>query len=1470
MTPVLLPIRVAVFLLIFAGLARAEPTVTRVDPPSLPLRFEPVQTAEGSGFRTAGHPGEVLLTASAIHFGAAVPARLRLVGGGEVAPRGEEEAPYVLNYLLGPSSAWRTQVPVYAGVRYPGVYPGIDLIFHGRRGELEFDFEVAPGADPARIRFQLSGFEEVVTEADGKLRLVLGNEQLTLRAPLAYQESDGVRLAVACDFRPVGAGEFGFALGQYKPELPLVIDPILEFSTYLGSGQADSISAVVPAPGDVIYVAGWTTSAGLGRGTVLQADAAGGRDAFVARFNQGGRALAWLTYLGGNRDDVAADLEIDAAGNLYVVGDTSSADFPTQNPFQASLRSAPDVFALKLSSGGSALIWSTYLGGGRADNASAAVLAGQELLVAGTTSSTDFPVQNALQAQLNGTGSGSASDAFLVRFNLAGSALVFGTYLGGSGVDQAGELALSPSALPVVAGSTDSTNFPVQDAVQPARSGGRDAFVAELSANGASLVFSTYLGGSSTEAAYGLTVGPDGTLWLAGETASNNFPLQDPIQWNYLAGLEMFVTGFAADRSRIVYSTYLGGSGTDSARDLALDSHGRVVVGGYSGSPEFPLRGTGFVKRALTDLVVVILDFRRNLIAFSSVVGGVGDEIPGGMALGTDGSIYLAGATNSLDLPIRSGPQAQFGGAAVYFSSNSGSAWTATPLASTGADALHVSFQNSWVFAAPVSGGVFVSKDTGTTWVSMGLEGERVLALASESNNARVLYAGTQTALYKTTNEGKDWTLLCGSEALRCDRAPFTAIALDPRNPRIVYVGTAAGGVFRSDDAGANWLVKNQGLDDAGKAVFSLVVDPQNTSNLYLGGNGLVYRSTDGGTSWVPTSLTGIGPVRALAISSTSPNILYAAGVSPPPGNFPIVARTADSGANWTAQPIPGVVTSLALIANRPDEVYASTQDAGLFRSTDGARTWTPLGQNLPTRQVNRMVIDPRDTRRMYVSSQDPSDGLVVAVQPQDVFYFPQIAAGTEGRIRFQTALVLVNTGEATTAVIEFFDSAGQPMPFNLGSLGDLPRFEVPLERGGTLYVQSPGTGNLRIGYARITAGPGVDGTAIFSRTDTEAGVILFEAGVPATKASGNFAFVLDSLADKDTGIALVHAGDVDGEDSTPADVRLTLYDLDNNLVDETTLQLSPGQHTAQFVAELFPNVQQQAAEMRGIVIVNSPVPLVALTLRQRDQPGLEFPAEVASLTPFPVVQPFSYAANLYFPQIANGTFGLFTRERFLTTFVLANPSQFPIQFVLEFFDLDGNAMGIDVGLQAPVIRIQEVLQPRGIRFIETTGKGGFQVGYARVRAGAAIIGGTAVFTQQAIDTLGRTITLFEAGVPATVPRHRFSVFLDSLGGRDTGLALVNTSAAAATVTLKLYDLNFSLLAERELELAVGQHLPRFISQLFPNYPPAGEMLGLVTVESSQPIAAVTLRQKNEIGVDFPQKVPLLTTFPVIPGVPVP
>lgn len=1464
-------LRTCVLTLAVAGcVGFAAPDVTRIDPPSLPLRFESVQAPGGPAFRSTGHPGAVLLTASGIHFGPAASGKLTLPGAKTVDPQGEEQVPYVVNYLLGERTAWRTQVSAYASVRYRGIYPGIDLVFHGRRGELEFDFELSPGVDPGLIRLDFSGFDQILQQENGDLRLVLADEQFTLRAPVAFQWEGKQRVAVACRFSPLDSGVFGFAVGEYAPDLPLIIDPILEFSSYLGGGQADSLSAIVPAAGGVIYVAGWTVSSGLGRGGGLQSGLGGGRDAFVARFNQGGASLAWLTYLGGARDDQAADLEVDTDGNLYIVGDTSSTDFPTQNPLQATLRSAPDVFAAKLNPSGSSLIWSTYLGGTRSDTASAAVLAGRELVVAGTTSSLDFPLQNPLRAQLNGTGSGSASDAFLARLNSSGSALVFGTYLGGSGTDQAGELALTAEGRPVLVGLTASTDFPLQAALQEARAGTNDAFIAELAADGSALLFSTYLGGSSTENAFGVTAGPDGTLWVAGETASNNFPLRDPIQWNYLSGLEMFITAVAPDRSRFVYSTYLGGTGNDSARDVALDAYGRVVVGGFSGSPEFPLRGTGEVKRALTDLVVAVLDFERNLVAFSSVVGGGGDEIPGGMALASDGRIYLAGVTNSLDLPVRSGPQPRFAGAAVYYSSNSGAAWTPTPLAATGAEALHISFQNSWVFAAPTSGGLFVSKDTGSTWVSLGLAGERVLAMATEPNNPRVLYAGTQSAVYKTSNEGKDWSVLCGSEAMRCDRAPFTAVAVDPRNSRIVYVGTAANGVFRSDDGGENWLVKNNGLDDAGKAVNSLVIDSQNPSNLYLGTNGKVYRSTDGGTSWAPTSLTLVGPVQALAISSTSPNILYAAGVAQTPsGNIQIVARTADSGVTWTAQPAPGVTTTLALVANRPDEVYAGTQNDGLFKSTDGAKTWTPLGQGLPTRQVNRIAIDPRDTRRMYVSSLDPSDGVVVTVRPQDVFYFPQIAAGTVGRIRFQTAIVLVNTGGPTTAVMEFFSSAGEPMTFDLGSLGNQSRFEIPLARGGTLYVQSPGTGDLRIGYARITAGPGVDGTAIFSRTDVQAGVILFEAGVPATKASGNFVFVLDSLGDKDTGIALVRAGDTE-EETDPAQVRLTLYDLDGNLVDETTLELAPGQHTAKFVAELFSDVAQQAAEMRGVVIVDSPVPLVALTLRQRDQPGLEFPAEVASLTPFPVVQPFSYASNLYFPQIANGTFGLFTRERFLTSFVLANPSQFPVQFVLEFFDLEGVPMGMDVGLQAPVIRIQDVLQPRAIRFIETTGKGGFQVGYARLRAGAAILGGTAVFTQQAIDTLGRAITLFEAGVPATVPRRRFSVFLDSLGGRDTGLALVNTSAEAAALTLRLYDLDFGLLAEQALELAPGQHLPRFISQLFPNYPPAGEMLGLVTVESSVPVAVVTLRQKNEIGVDFPQEVPLLTTFPVIPGVPLP
>lgn len=1444
--------------------AWGSPDPIRVDMPRLPIRFEPTATPDGTAFRSVGHPGEIELTENGIRFGRDGGARLHLLEANPSKPRGEEQVEFVVSYFVGQQANWRSGVQAFHQVRYPGVYPGVDMVFHGTRGELEFDFVVSPGTDPSVIRFSLEGFDRIESGTAGDLTLGRAGDQFRLQAPVAFQDLDGNRRSVDCSFR-VENGTVAFDLGAYAADVPLVIDPILQFSSYLGSGSSDSVSAIVPAADGSIYVAGWTNSISLSRGTALQAEPAGGSDVFVARLGNGGASVVWLTYLGGALNDLAADLEVDSSGNVYVVGNTSSVDFPTKDPFQAQRRSDPDVFAAKLNPSGTELIWSTYLGGTRSDTAAASMLAGQELIVAGTTASADFPVQNPIQAQLNITGAGSASDAFLARFNAAGSALVYSTYHGGAGSDQAGDLARTPAGNPVLVGTTGSTDFPTVNPLQEARSGNNDAFVTEFAANGSALVFSTYLGGTSTETGYGVTVAPDGTLWFCGDTNSSNFPLKDPIQWNLISAPEMFIAGIAPDRGSLLYSTYLGGVGSDSARDVAVDAHGRVIVVGLTSAAEFPVVGGGRLKQEASDLVVAVLDFRRNLIAFSTMIGGSGDEIPGGTAVDAQGRVFFAGVSNSLNFPSVNAAQPEYGGSGVYYSSNGAAGWVRTPFPVTAADVLHVNFQNSWVFAG-TSSGLYLSENLGTTWTSIGLAGQQIRAVANDSNSPPGIYAATNTGLYKSTNKGQNWNLLCGSEAMRCELAPFTAVVVDPRNNRVVYAGTAAGGVFRSEDAGDNWLVRNGGLDDAGKAVQSLAIDPVNSANLYLGGNGRLWKTTNGGLTWTGTNFNNVGPIRGLAVNTTTPSVIYASGAS---AGVNFVARSGDGGNTWDAtQPIQGVVTGISLVAARPDEVYAATQTSGVLKSTDRAKTWTTVNQGLPTRLVNRIAVDPRNSQRIWATSQDPSDGIMAAVQPEDVFYFPQVASGTAGRIRFQTAIVLVNTGEDAETTIEFFDSTGAPMEFDLGELGIKSRFDLELKKGGSIYAQGPGTGNLKVGYARITSGPGVDGTAIFSRTDVVANVILYEAGVPATKASGNFVFVLDSLGDKDTGIALVRAGDSAPGDDAPVDIRLALYDVDGNFIDETTVALAPGRHTARFVAELFQNVSQLASEMRGVVTVTSPTPLAALTLRQRDQANVEFPAEVASLTPFPVVQPFSYANTLYFPQVANGTFGLFTRERFQTSFILANPSQFPINFTLEFFDLDGLPMGLDIGTGAQIIRVQDTLQPRRVRFIETTGRGGFQVGYARVRAGAALIGGTAVFTQQAIDTLGRTVNLFEAGVPATVPRRSFTIFLDSLGGRDTGLAMVNTTAETAQILLKLYDLQFNLLAERTLELPAGQHLPRFISQLFPEYPPAGEMLGVVTVNANVPLAAVTLRQKNEIGIDFPQEVPLLTTFPVIPGAP--
>lgn len=1247
----------------------------------------------------------------------------------------------------------------------------------------------------------------------------------------------------------------------------------LQFLGYLGGAQADSLAGVAIGPDGDFFVAGTTSSDDLPAAGRFQPTRAGGRDVFVARLKGSDRSLVWITYLGGGGDEDAADVAVDEQGNVTVAGITRSDDFPvSSNAFQDSRKGRADAFVARLSADGKTLQFATYLGGSQDDEASSLILdSAGKAVVAGTTRSEDLKVFAPLQATLGG-----GTDVFLARLSPDGRSADFVTYFGGNRDDRPFDLAWTAEGHLLVTGSTASDqNFPLFNPLQESRSGGSDAFVAQLGPEGHSLALSTYLGGRGGETGYCVVSTPAGELIVAGETSSDDLALVDPVQHNYVGGGDLFVMRITADGSSVDFATYLGGVGNDSLRDCYLDAFGRLAAVGLTTSPDFPVVG-GFQPKSAgqSDLFFAVIDPRRATLDFSSPLGGAMVEIPAGMALTGDGTLLVAGVTASTDLPAFGGPAESFPGGGIYGSDQAGANWRpVAPALDPNVEAVAVHPANSWVYVGTTSSGVFRSRDRGQTWEALGPAGVRVLAIGLDPSDPEVVFAGGATGIWRTRDGGQTWELLGQPRAEGEDpslpQTPYSTIAVNPEDPQVVYAGTLGQGVFKSTDGGDTWTAASDGLSGGALTIYRLVFHPQKRQVLFAGTKGSLVKTEDGGRNWAETSLKNVGEVRGIAFDRTNPQTVYASGVFG--GNVgPSVAKSSDGGQNWSVQPNPpgggltSVITDLRAHPTNSQILVMATAADGILRSSNGGETWQAV-TGLGTNSVLALAVDPRQPNFWYAGYQSVSAGLLAAVKPRNVFYFPQVADGVFDRIAFRTAFALVNTGPATTATLEFFTSAGEPMELALEDHSAASQIQVELPAGGGFYATTPGTDpGLRVGYARVTAGPGVDGTAIFTRMDREANVTLYEAGVPATRALGDFAFLLDSLGDTNTGVALVNVAEGLPGKPDPAPLRLRLIDGEGNIIAEQALELARGQHAARFVDEIFSSARPQVLEMRGMVAVEAPVPVVALTLRQRDRVDLEFPDEVATLTPFPVIQPLNRGRTAYFPQIADGLFGISQTEAFRTSFFLANPpSSIAVNRVfLDFFKSDGKGMGLDIGEDRPVGRVVADLPPGGFQVVESKGAGPLQVGYARAAAGAPFLGATAVWSLQDL-TFG--IPVFEAGVAAVFPQRRFSILVDSLGPWDTGLALVKTGAAPATVRLRLYDLDRNLLAEETQEVPAA-HLPRFVRELFPKLADAREMRGVLTVESDQPLAAVTLRQRA--GNAFPTDVSTLTTFPVIPGIP--
>jgi hypothetical protein len=491
----------------------------------------------------------------------------------------------------------------------------------------------------------------------GDLILRMDAGEIRQSRPIVYQQIDGARRIIPASYLIKGEKQVAFQIANYDRSKPLVIDPTLAFSTYLGGSGMDRGSGIAVDLAGNVYMTGSTISTDFpvtpGAFQTEKADI-GQPDAFVTKMNSTGTALIYSTYFGGNNRDTGNDIALDQAGNAYITGLTDSGDLPTTpGAFRTTIPGGDEFasFVMKLNPSGTALVYSTFLGPGTSNGIAVdpegnAYITGQA--VAG------FPITlGAFQ-----TVSGGNSEAFVTKLNTTGTALVYSTFVGGSGFDVGADIAIDSGGNAYITGQ-GGAGFPVTPgAFQPSFAGISDAIVTKLNAAGTALVYSTFLGGSNTDAGNAIAVNAAGNAYVTGITESLNFPTTaGAFQTVKAVVLDAFVTKLSVAGDALSYSTYLGGDGHDVGFDIALDTAGNASITGGTGSSNFPTTADAIQSGygGNNDAYITTLNATGTGLLFSTYLGGSGVETAFSLFIDAAGSIYVTGLTGSTDFPITPG-----------------------------------------------------------------------------------------------------------------------------------------------------------------------------------------------------------------------------------------------------------------------------------------------------------------------------------------------------------------------------------------------------------------------------------------------------------------------------------------------------------------------------------------------------------------------------------------------------------------------------------------------------------------------------------------------------------------------------------------------------------------------------------------------------------------------------------------------
>jgi hypothetical protein len=636
---------------------------------ALPLHFEinRGQTDDAVDFLARGAGYSLFLTRGEAVFRLAGSAaddgivRIALAGANSAAAaEGLDPLPGRSHYFVGNDpERWTDNLTHYARVKYHQVYEGVDLVYYGNQRQLEYDFVVAPRHDPRRIRLAIDGVQQLRLNAQGDLVLTTRSGEIVQHKPVIYQHIDGARQPVDGSYRLLAESEVGFDVGSYDTSRELVIDPVVVYSTYLGGSSSELDTKIAVDGSGNAYVAGTTMSTDFPTLGAIQPAFGGGtdvpHDAFVTKLNANGTALVYSTYLGGAGNDRAFDIAVDGSANAYVTGMTTSANFVTT---VGSFQSSYGGFVdafVTKLAPAGTLVFSTYVGSPGSESALAIAVDGSGQ--AYITGETS----SSTYPTTGGVVQPTSGTMFLTKLNAAGSALVYSTFLAGAGLARPNAIALDGAGNAYVGGATYEADYPTTaGAFQPTITPGgfSDAFVTKVNADASALVYSTYLGGSENEYEItGIAVDASGHAFVTGRSRSTDFPTTAGAFQTTLAGQDdVFVTKFNPAGSGLVYSTFVGGSDNDFSGGLAIDGSGNAYIAGGTSSANFPtVAASQSALNGAADAFVANLNPAGSALLYSTFYGGSNSEGATGIAMDASGSIYITGTTSSADLPVTSG-----------------------------------------------------------------------------------------------------------------------------------------------------------------------------------------------------------------------------------------------------------------------------------------------------------------------------------------------------------------------------------------------------------------------------------------------------------------------------------------------------------------------------------------------------------------------------------------------------------------------------------------------------------------------------------------------------------------------------------------------------------------------------------------------------------------------------------------------